>query len=99
MTEVSKEFEEAYDQIMDQYTDLESSGEDWVADTLKEVEDDVILREELEQYIGKDGNETLQHVYFSELINDEKRKSILETWAGCFEDLTEEELTIDLLRY
>ena len=99
METISKKYESAFDQIMDCYSDLQSSGEDWVESTLAEVEDDVIAREELEQYIGQDGNETLHHIYFSNLIDDDKRTSILRTWSECFEELTGEELAIDLIRY
>lgn len=92
--EINPELKAAFDQIQDAYTDLEATGEDWVEDTLKEVEDDVIREAELEEYLDSGNNTTLQDIFFSSLINDSKRKDILTIWVQCFEDLTEVEIVL-----
>ena len=89
-------FIKALSQIMDQYDDLRSIGEDWVEDTLVEVEDDVLREEELDE-MAEQENLSLQQIFLSELIDDNKKISVLQSWQQCFEDLTEEELIVDLV--
>ena len=89
-------FKKALSQILCQYDDLRSIGEDWVESTLVEIEDDVLREEELEE-IAEQENLSLQQIFSSGLIDDNKKISVLQSWQQCFEDLTEEELLVDLV--
>ena len=89
-------FKKALSQILCQYDDLRSIGEDWVESTLVEIEDDVLREEELEE-IAEQENLSLQQIFSSGLIDDDKKISVLQSWQQCFEDLTEEELLVDLV--
>jgi hypothetical protein len=87
------DFQKSLLRIFKRYAELKATGEDWVLDTIKEIESDVITREDLDHlYLADNGLDCLTDIYCSTMINNEKRKQILRTWASCFEELTEEKL-------
>jgi hypothetical protein len=94
---MKNQIENALAEVQSTYNSLRDTGEDWVEDTLNEIDMDVLNTLELCETFHDSEFDTVEKFFMSDILNDEQRIKLLQVWPEKFYDLTEEELVITSL--
>ncbi len=92
---MNSKLQSLYDEIDEKITELISTEEDWIEDTLAEAKDDVLMNCELEEFAEKNNISNVTDLLQSNLLDDEKKKEILIAWADSLSELADIYVDID----
>lgn len=92
-------FKNALLEVQLAYQNLRDTGEDWVEDCLREIDDDVLNNTQMDDSSTlaeafEDSGMSIEEIFMSDKLTDEHRLEMLRQWPDCYYEMTEEELEI-----